>query len=366
MANSDVDIGSLYPRRFHQRSSCDRIFPTLDEPPAMRTHRRRLITLAASGGLLAAMADLIPTSIASAEPKLPKGPETAGIGIALNTSTIRGQKLDIRRQIDVTAAAGYDGIEPWIRDLRKYVDDGGDLDSLKRQIDDAGLKVVSAIGFAQWIVDDPEQRAAGLAEARRDMELVRAIGGTHMAAPPVGVHRPKPGDAIPSLKTIAQRYHDLLDVGADVGVIPMLELWGFSPVLGSLGDLAYVSAGAMHPDACVLPDFYHIYKGGNDFAGLGMIEASRMPVFHINDYPDQPGISEIADKDRVFPGDGVCPLVSIIAGLIDRGFCGTFSLELFNPDYWKRDAADVAREGYEKSQKVLAAAVAESELSKES
>ncbi|MDB4654717.1 sugar phosphate isomerase/epimerase, partial [Rubripirellula sp.] len=142
-----------------------------------------------------------------------------------------------------------------------------------------------------------------------------------------------------------------------VGVVPQLELWGFSPTLSKLSELAYVSAGAGHPDACVLPDFYHIYKGGNDFASLGMIEASRMHCFHMNDYPADPPLAEIADKHRVFPGDGVCALPKIIRQLLDHGFSGTFSLELFNPEYWERDPAEVASEGLEKSRAVVQAAL---------
>ena len=218
------------------------------------------------------------------------------------------------------------------------------------------MTVVSAIGFANWISNDDQERANGLDQARKDMALVKAIGGSYMAAPPVGAHR---GDSErPSLENIAERYRALLELGDETGVIPQLELWGFSPTLSKLSELAYVSAGAGHPSACVLPDFYHIYKGGNDFASLAMIEASRMHCFHMNDYPDDPPINEIADKHRVFPGDGVCPLEKLIKQLVDHGFRGAFSLELFNPEYWERDAMEVAKEGLEKSKAVVAAALA--------
>jgi 2-keto-myo-inositol isomerase len=60
----------------------------------------------------------------------------------------------------------------------------------------------------------------------------------------------------------------------------------------------------------------------------------------------------------VFPGDGVCELPVIIRDLIDHGFKGTFSLELFNPEYWKRDPQSVADEGLAKSKAVVAAAIA--------
>ena len=312
------------------------------------TNRRDFLLAA---GAATAACSLTSTTTPATEPTTSAMP----VRFALNTSTIRGQKLPLDQQVEVTAKAGYDGIEPWIGDISKYAETG-DLDDVRKQIADAGLTVVSAIGFANWIVDDDAQRAAALEQARKDMALVKAIGGNRLAAPPVGAH--KADSVVPPLPVIAQRYRDLLEVGQQMGVVPQLELWGFSPTLSKLSELAYVATGAAHQDACVLPDFYHIYKGGNDFASLGMIEASRMHCFHINDYPAEPPIEQISDKDRVFPGDGVCPLPKIIRQLVDNGFQGTFSLELFNPEYWKRDAQEVANEGLQKCQAVVKAAMA--------
>lgn len=326
--------------------------------------RREFLRSAAAVTACAATA-LSAETAADGEDRVPRPvsvPPTAernAVRLALNMSTLRGQELSLPEQVDVAADAGYDGIEPWIRDIRGYVDAGGSLRDLRNRIDDAGLSVDSAIGFANWIVDDADARRQGLEEARRDMALVAELGGKRIAAPPVGAHRPVDGEpAGPPLPKIAERYRRLLQLGAEMGVVPMLELWGFSPTLSRLSELAYVATGAAHPDACVLPDFYHIFKGGNDFASLGMIEATRMPVFHLNDYPGNPPRESIADRDRVFPGDGVCPLVETIAMLFSNGFRGTFSLELFNPDYWQRDAADVAAEGLRKSRRVTEAAAA--------
>ncbi len=315
----------------------------------MKLDRRDLL-VAASAMTAAASLPSLPLQAATPmkDPSMP-------VRFALNTSTIRGQELTIDKQIEVAAKAGYDGIEPWIRDIEAYVNKGGKLADLKKQIADSGLTVDSAIGFANWISDDDGERAKGLKQARHDMELVKAIGGTLMAAPPVGAHR---GDSVsPPLPAIAQRYRALLEVGDETGVIPQLELWGFSPTLSKLSELAFVATGAAHPSACVLPDFYHIYKGGNDFASLGMIEASRMHCFHMNDYPGDIPLDKIGDADRVFPGDGDCPLPQLIRGLIDSGFAGAFSLELFNRDYWQRDALEVCVEGLEKSKAVVAAAL---------
>lgn len=303
----------------------------------------------AIGGLAASALAQSPATAAATKPSdRPQEP----VRFALNTSTVRGQNLTVPQQVQVAAEAGYDGIEPWIRDLNQYVEGGGSLDDLRKQIEDAGLTVESAIGFARWIVDSPEERAAGLEEARRDMDLLVRIGGKRLAAPPIGAHT----SAGPPLDVIAERYRALLDLGQEIGIAPQLELWGFSKTLSRLSELAYVATGAEHPLACVLPDFYHIYKGGSRFEGLGMIEATRMHVFHMNDYPDQPPRDTIQDADRVFPGDGVCPLPETIAMLLRGGFAGVFSLELFNPGYWKRDALEVVTEGLVKSKAVVAQA----------
>ncbi|OYW33991.1 MAG: hypothetical protein B7Z51_00240 [Methyloversatilis sp. 12-65-5] len=38
----------------------------------------------------------------------------------LNTSTIREQKLGIVAEVELAAKVGYDGIEPWIRELDDF------------------------------------------------------------------------------------------------------------------------------------------------------------------------------------------------------------------------------------------------------
>jgi sugar phosphate isomerase/epimerase len=103
----------------------------------------------------------------------------------------------------------------------------------------------------------------------------------------------------------------------------------------------------------VLTDVYHIYKGGSDVTGLGLFRGPAMHVMHMNDYPADPPRETIKDEHRVYPGDGVAPLDSILRTLRDIGFRGMLSLELFNREYWKQDALAVARTGLEKTRAVV-------------
>jgi len=297
----------------------------------------------------AATTTVLAPSVASAAPE-----NTEPFRICLNTSTVRecqykGDKIDIVGEIEVASKAGYSGIEPWIGEIDAYVKKGGTLSDLRKRIADAGLQVESAIGFAAFLAEDDAERQKGLEEAKRCMGLVREIGGTRIAAPPVGVTDKTGLDPF----KLAARYRALCELGQTEGILPQLELWGFSKTLARMGEVAFVGVEAAHPSACFLLDVYHIFKGGSDFEGLAMVSGSRMHNFHVNDYPASPPRDTISDAHRVYPGDGVAPLSRIFRILRDSGYRGAVSLELFNRDYWKQDALEVARTGYEKTKSAV-------------
>ncbi len=265
-------------------------------------------------------------------------------GYCLNTSTLQGQKLDLVQLVDIAAQAGYQAIEPWVRELEAHVKDGGNLKVLGQRIRDRGLSVPSAIAFFEWIVDDEERRKKGLEEARRSMELVQQIGGQRIAAPPAGAM----SQTDLNLLRAAERYRALLELGERIGVVPQVEFWGFSRALSRLGEAALVAMESGHPQACVLADIYHLYKGGSSIDGLRLLSGTALHVVHCNDYPAQPPRAAISDAQRIYPGDGSAPLKTIFRTLRQIGFRGMLSLELFNRDYWRQDALAVARTGLEK------------------
>jgi sugar phosphate isomerase/epimerase len=263
---------------------------------------------------------------------------------SLNTSTIRGQKLSLLEEVDVAAQAGYHAIEPWVKELETYVQQGGSLPDLRKHIADSGLTVESSIGFAEWIVDDEDRRTKGLEQARRDMDLVQQIGGKRIAAPAAGATDVANIDYL----KVVDRYRALLTLGDHFGILPQVEVWGFSKTLTRLGQAVMVAIESDHPRACVLPDVYHLYKGGSNFNGLALLSPTAVHVMHVNDYPASPPRAAIKDSDRVYPGDGVAPLVDVFRTLRGIGFDGYLSVELFNPIYWQQDPLNVARTAIEK------------------
>ena len=254
----------------------------------------------------------------------------------LNTSTLRGFKLPLTQLVAIAAEAGFDAIEPWIGELEAHEEAGGSLEELGAHIRDLGLSVQGAIGFAPWMLGQDD----GYEAARRDMELVARVGGTLMAAPPMGAVE----TANLPLQLIAERYGKLCAIGHEVGVRPLVEVWGFSRTLSRLGDAAWVAVESGAANAGVLADVYHLYKGGSPLDGLKLLNADALPLFHVNDYPAI-APADIGDADRVWPGDGIAPLAETFGVLGEIGFDGWVSLELFNPAYWAGDALDTAKVG---------------------
>lgn len=266
----------------------------------------------------------------------------------LNTATIRGQKLGITKEIEVASKAGYDGIEPWVDSVQEFMKNGGTPKELRQRLADAGLTVEGAIGFPDWIVDDDERRAKGVERAKREMELMASIGARRFAAPPAGA------TDLPKLDLYkaADRYRVLLDAGDSIGIVPELELWGFSKNLNRLSECVLVAMETGHPKACVLADVFHLYKGGSDFHALRCLAGDMLQVFHMNDVPTDIPREKLDDSLRVFPGDGMVPIPEILRVLRKTGGPKVLSLELFNRGYWQQDPLEVAKAGLAKMKAV--------------
>ena len=181
------------------------------------------------------------------------------------------------------------------------------------------------------------------------MDLVRRIGGKRVAAPPWGATK----QTGLNLLSAAERYRALLELGDKMEVVPQAEVWGFSTTLTRLGEAALVAVESGHPKACILADVYHLHKGGSGFGGLHLLGPAALQIFHMNDYPADPPREKIDDSFRVYPGDGVAPLVPMLRDLFAAGFRGLLSLELFNRGYWKQDPLLVAKTGLAKMKAVV-------------
>lgn len=266
----------------------------------------------------------------------------------LNMATIRGHKLGFAKELEVASKAGFRSVEIWMDSLQTYLDGGGTLAGARRLLSDNGIVAENAIGFAEWIVDDEARRKQAIEQTKREMDQLAAIGCRRIAAPPMGATQ-EPGL---SLQKAAERYRTILEIGQQTGVMPHLELWGFSKNLSRLSEVMYVAIESGHPSARVLLDIYHLYKGGSAIDSLPLVHPLAVDILHMNDYSGSMPPSTITDADRIYPGEGEAPTRRVLQALSSPERTLILSVEVFNKDYYAQDAGKVAATALSRLKKV--------------
>lgn len=266
--------------------------------------------------------------------------------ICFNTSSIRPATLD--KKIEVTVAAGYDGLEPWIEELEEYEKAGGNLQELGKRLGDLGLFVPNVIGLWGAIPADPAKWEESLAPTRNRMRMMAAIGSRHAACIPPG----RPADV--DRTWCARCYRDLVKIGREeYGISVAFEFVGFMESIYRFGDAVGIAIDANIPDACLIMDTFHLYRGGSGFEGIRHVRGNFIADFHINDVAAEPAREEMGDKHRIYPGDGILPLASVFQQLKEIGYQGPLSVEMFNEEHYAQDPQVVAETALRKTLAVI-------------
>jgi sugar phosphate isomerase/epimerase len=286
-------------------------------------------------GLTAGAAVLSEAVVAS--PISPKA--DSGFVYSLNMSTIRGHNLGFVKELEVAAKAGFTSVEIWIDTLQTYLQGGGLLSEAKKIIDGLGLKIEDAIGFAPWLADDEPTRKKALEQLQKEMEMLAQIGCHRVAAPPAGMTKVPVLD----LDVVAERYFTILKMGEQTGVMPQLEMWGGSQNLKHISQVLYVATQCGNPNARILFDVFHIFKGKSVVESLNYVGHHALDIFHVNDYPAGIIPEQISEPDRIYCGDGIAPLKQILQIVKNPERPLVISFEVFNKGYYAQDALTVAK-----------------------
>lgn len=302
--------------------------------------------------LVAGMTGAAVSSVAFSAQGQPKPAKSYQEGLSpwplvMNTSTIRPATFE--EKLRVTADAGWDGIEPWIDELEKYEEEGGDLKELNKRIKDMGLYVPNIIGLWNAMPATAEAFEHSLPETRERMRRAADVGSIHIAA------IPGPDREDFDLKRGAEMYSELMRIGReDYGITVAFEFVGFFKGVHRLGQACAVALDTNDEKACLIMDTFHLFRGGSGFNGLGLIQGDLIANFHVNDVPADVPREEQGDEHRVYPGDGILPTSQILQTLQKIGYDKALSLEIFKREYWELPPEQVAADGLRKLRTCIA------------
>ncbi|HUG91792.1 MAG TPA: sugar phosphate isomerase/epimerase [Planctomycetaceae bacterium] len=256
----------------------------------------------------------------------------------LNSSTIK--PTPILDKIRIAGEAGYQAIELWHDDIDAHLAGGGSLPEIRRAVEDAGLDVPTTIFLKGWWDTSGAIYSRAMDEIRRRLAQAAEVGATYaIAGPPLGMVEFTVG---------AERYRNLLEIGLKFGVRPAMEYLGFADEVNTIEDALAVMDGSGQPEATIVLDPFHCFRGGGPMESIRKLTAERIAISHFNDSPDFPARELQQDPDRVLPGDGCVDLKTYCNLLREVGYDRWLSLELFRRDLWAQDPREVARIGLEK------------------
>lgn len=105
-------------------------------------------------------------------------------------------------------------------------------------------------------------------------------------------------------------------------------------------------------DVGLILDFFHFHAMGSRLEDIKASDIDSIFIVHINDTEDLP-IGALTDSDRLWPGDGAVDTHGLMTTLVEMGYDGVFSLELFRPEYWDMPIEDCIKKGKEKTDFIL-------------
>lgn len=268
---------------------------------------------------------------------------TMSLKFCLNSSTIKPSPL--LDKIKLAAKHGFAGIELWINEIYEHVGRGGEVSEVEMTLADHGLTVPCMIAMRGWGDASEAEYPLMLEEAQRRMELAARLGSPLIVATP-------PREPC-SLDQVSRRYRDLLELGRQVGVKPVMEYIGFFGSVYHLNQAWQIVLEANSPDATLVVDAFHNFRGGATLQDLRSIPIERIAHYHIDDAPAEPPREQQSDPDRVMVGDGILDLKSELDYLRQSGYQGFVSLELFNRELWFRDPNDVLATGINRMRQLI-------------
>jgi 2-keto-myo-inositol isomerase len=226
-----------------------------------------------------------------------------------------------------------------MREIRAFVESGGDLGEIRKMSHDLGIEIFDCISFIRWADTDPAIRRAELETARREMQMLRELGCPAMAAPPFG-----DTEGV-TTEEYAERFRELHLLGSEIGVEPLLEIWGHRGGIRTVRKSREILTASGVDEGKVLIDPIHIHKGGGEFSDIAELEKGSIGVVHVNDFDRALPREQLTDRDRRFPGEGNADLSLFGEMVLRTGYRGFLSLELFIDDCEKRGVDEVLDHG---------------------
>ena len=229
-------------------------------------------------------------------------------------------------KLTAIAAAGFDGIEIFENDLLFF---DGSPDEVRRMAHDLGLRIVLFQPFRDFEAGPRERWQRNLDRAERKFDLMEELGVDLMLACSNIAPDTVDDDALAAADLAA-----LGERAARRGLRVGYEALCWGRYVRTFDRAWRIVQAANHPAIGLVVDSFHTFAIDDDDALIAAIPGDRIFFAQLADAPQMRlDLLSWSRHFRCFPGQGAFPVTRFVRRLVDAGYTGPISLEIFNDEF---------------------------------
>ena len=245
---------------------------------------------------------------------------------------------DLRQKIDAAARAGYDGIEIFENDLLLFDQSPA---VVKKIANDAGLKIIALQPFRDFEGMPADKRRKNFTRAERKFDVMEQLGtDTLLICSNVSPH------AINSMSRCAEDLAELAGRAAKRDFKIGYEALAWGRYIKDYQQAWELVKLADQANLGIILDSFHIFARGHDLSTLAGIPGDKIALVQIADAPKLAmDVLQWSRHFRCFPGQGDFPLVEFMRIVLQSGYQGYVSHEIFNDEFRASPSQATAMDG---------------------
>jgi 4-hydroxyphenylpyruvate dioxygenase len=243
----------------------------------------------------------------------------------------------LREKLQAAAAARFDGVEIFENDLLQF---SGTPVDVRRIADDLGLAIDMFQPFRDFDAASAAQVARSLERAERKFDVMQALG-TDLILVCSSVQPDAPSD----VDLLAEQFHMLAERAARRGMRIAYEALAWGSKVRLFSQAWAVVERVAHPHLGLALDSFHTLALPDDPTPIAKLPGERIFYVQLADAPwVNTDVLTHSRHYRCFPGQGEFDLTGFMRGVLDSGYAGTISLEIFNDEFRSAPARANARD----------------------
>jgi 4-hydroxyphenylpyruvate dioxygenase len=255
---------------------------------------------------------------------------------SIATVSISGTLVE---KLTAIKAAGFRCVEIFENDLLYYE---GTPEEVRRIADDLGLRIVLYQPFRDFEGVSAERLARNAERIKRKFDVMHALGTDRLLVCSNAL-----ADTICDDALVVDQLAVLAGLAQAAGVTACYEALAWGRYVHSYHHAWRLVQAVGHRNLTLALDSFHILSRGDTVDEIADIPGERIGFVQIADAPRMNmDVLEWSRHYRCFPGQGDFDLAAFTARVIESGYRGPLSLEIFNDGFRGAAPAATAADGY--------------------